>query len=228
MNTPARMPTITPPRQPRARRSRLGAALATGLLAVALGLTACGSGGHDAGSGHASPASSAAVAAGPPATGPHNDADVAFATGMIPHHAQAIQMADLAIQRGASAPVKDLAGKVKAAQAPEIAQLSGWLGGWGKPVPATGGSMDMDHGAGQHAGMEGMMSAAEMDALAKASGAAFDTMWLQMMIRHHEGAVTMAKTQLAGGENPATKELAQAIITSQSAEITTMKQLLTP
>jgi uncharacterized protein (DUF305 family) len=220
------MPTITPPHQRRRRTPRLGAALATGLLATALGLTACG-GGHD-GANHSAPVSSAAVAAGPAAAGPHNDADVAFATGMIPHHAQAIEMADLAVQRSASAPVKDLAVKIKAAQAPEIAQLSGWLGGWGKPVPATGGSMAMDHGSGQHAGMVGMMSQAEMDALAKASGAAFDTLWLQMMIKHHEGAVTMAKTQLAGGENPATKELAQAIISSQSAEITTMKQLLTP
>jgi uncharacterized protein (DUF305 family) len=179
------------------------------------------------GSASGTPAAGAAPA-GPPAAGPHNDADVAFATGMIPHHAQAIQMADLAASRAASAEVKKLAAEVKAAQGPEIAQLSGWLSGWGKPVPATGGSMAMDHGAGDHGGMVGMMSEQEMTALGAASGAAFDAMWLQMMIKHHEGAVTMARTQLTEGSNADAKKLAQAIVDSQSAEITTMKGLLAP
>ena len=164
--------------------------------------------------------------AGPPAQGPHNDADVAFATGMIPHHAQAVQMADMAVQRSASGEVKDLAAAVKAAQGPEIAQLSGWLTGWGRPVPAVGGSMSMDHGAGGHGGMVGMMSAEEMKQLGAASGKDFDTMWLKMMIKHHEGAITMAQTQLAQGTNPAAKELAQTIATDQAKEIATMKGLL--
>jgi uncharacterized protein (DUF305 family) len=212
------------------RRLTLTSALAAGALAVVL--TGCGSGDHDmstmpAGSA-TSPAAGAsgAKAAGPAAPGPRNDADIAFATGMIPHHAQAVQMADLALQRGVRREVKDLAAAVKAAQGPEITQLSGWLSGWGKPVPATDGSMSMDHGAGGHGGMVGMMSDDEMKQLAAATGASFDTLWLQMMIKHHEGAVTMAQTQLAEGENPAVKALAQTIASSQAQEIATMKTLL--
>ena len=204
--------------------------LAVGLLAGALALVGCGSG-HDmssmpgAGSSASSSAASAAPA-GPAAPGPHNDADIAFATGMIPHHAQAVQMADLAAERAVSAEVKELAAEVRSAQAPEIQQLSGWLTGWGAPVPVTSGSMAMDHGAGQHGGMVGMMSDEEMKQLAAASGASFDKLWLEMMIKHHEGAVTMAQTQLAEGTNPAAKALAQTIASSQAQEIATMKTLL--
>ncbi len=221
------MPVSLRPARPRpsARPS-----LAVGLLAGALALVGCGSG-HDmssmpTGGSATSSAPAAGAPAGSPAAGPHNDADVRFATGMIPHHAQAIQMADLAAERAVSAEVKELAAKVKSAQTPEIQQLSGWLTGWGAPVPATSGSMAMDHGAGQHGGMVGMMSEQEMSALAAASGTAFERLWLQMMIKHHEGAVTMARTQLAQGGNASAKELAQAIVTSQSAEIATMKGLL--
>lgn len=217
---------------PTNRPLRRGALVTAALLAGALTLSACGSGDHDmssmAGGSAGTSAAAAGAAAGTPAAGTHNDADVAFATGMIPHHAQAIQMADLAASRGSSGEIKELAARVKAAQTPEIDQLSGWLTGWGKPVPATGDSMDMDHGSGDHGGMVGMMSEQEMSALAAAAGPAFDTMWLQMMIKHHEGAVTMARTQLAQGGNADAKKLAQAIVDSQTAEITTMKGLLAP
>ncbi len=216
--------------RPARLRPSAGPSLAVGLLAGALALVGCGSG-HDmssmpAGGSAASSAPAAGAPAGTPAPGPHNDADVRFATGMIPHHAQAIQMADLAKERADTDEVKHHAAKVKSAQAPEIQQLGGWLTGWGAPVPATSGSMAMDHGAGDHGGMVGMMSEQEMSALAAAGGTAFERLWLQMMIKHHEGAVTMARTQLAEGGNPAAKEMAQAIVTSQSAEIATMKGLL--
>ncbi len=232
--TPGSPARTAPAAVPARRSSRLlrpsAVAAAAGALAVVL--TGCGSGDHDMGAMPAgSPMSSSAGAsgagtAGPAAPGPRNDADIAFATGMIPHHAQAVQMADLALQRGVRREVKDLAAAVKAAQGPEITQLSGWLSGWGKPVPATDGSMSMDHGAGGHGGMVGMMSDDEMKQLAAATGASFDTLWLQMMIKHHEGAVTMAQTQLAEGENPAVKALAQTIASSQAKEIATMKTLL--
>jgi len=220
-------PTTLAPASMLRRRRTLAAVLSAGALAVTL--TACGSGAHDMGTMPAASSSSSAAGdspAGPPAQGPHNDADVAFATGMIPHHAQAVQMADMALQRSSSGEVKDLATAVKAAQGPEIAQLSGWLTGWGKPVPAVGAGMSMDHGAGGHGGMVGMMSDDEMKQLGAASGKAFDTMWLQMMIKHHEGAVTMANTQLAQGGNAEAKKLAQAIADSQAKEIATMRGLL--
>lgn len=221
-------PTLAPtaPTAPARRARTLAALLSAGLLAVTL--AACGSGGHDMSTMPAAGSSAPAgdQPAGPPAQGPHNDADVAFATGMIPHHAQAVQMADMALQRSTTAEVKDLATAVKAAQGPEIAQLSGWLTGWGKPVPAVGGSMAMDHGAGDHGGMVGMMSDEDMKKLGAATGKEFDTMWLRMMIEHHEGAVTMAGTQLAQGGNPEAKKLAQTIADTQAKEIATMKGLL--
>ncbi|WP_020577214.1 DUF305 domain-containing protein [Actinopolymorpha alba] len=153
---------------------------------------------------------------------PHNRADVEFATAMIPHHGQAIEMADIALEKATNAEVRRLATAIKAAQAPEIRQLSDWLAGWGEPVPSASMDMkshDMDMG-------DGMMSAQEMKELDGASGAAFDRLWTELMIKHHEGAVAMARTQLRQGVSPETKKLAQAVIDGQTKEITTMKALL--
>ncbi|MFG3072008.1 DUF305 domain-containing protein [[Kitasatospora] papulosa] len=147
-------------------------------------------------------------------------ADVAFAKGMIPHHRQAVEMADLASSRAQSTQVKTLAGEIKKAQAPEIKTLSGWLTSWGEEVPAEG---VMDHS--MH-GMDGMMTGEDMDSLKKSSGKAFDTAFLEMMIKHHEGAVDMAKTEKADGSFPDAKKMADAIITSQTAEISRMNSLL--
>lgn len=74
--------------------------------------------------------------------------------------------------------------------------------------------------------MPGMMSDADMAGLDKASGAAFDRMWVQMMTTHHQGALTMAHTELAGGQNPEAKALAQSIITNQTQQIQQLKTLL--
>lgn len=165
-------------------------------------------------------------------TAPHNAADVAFAQGMIPHHRQAIEMSRLAAQRAQSEDVKKLANQIEAAQAPEITTLTGWLRQWGVPVSATNmpSKPNMNHGDMGHDGMGhggmGMMSPDEMQQLAKASGAEFDRMFLTMMIKHHEGAVTMAQTELRDGQYPPATQLAQKIIDTQHAEIATMKELL--
>jgi len=171
----------------------------------------------------ASPSSSAN-----PAGGQHNAADVAFATGMIPHHGQAITMAEMAASRATNPEVKSLAAAIKTAQAPEIATMSGWLTGWGQPVPAATGGHDMSKmGTGTDmSGMGGMMSEQEMQQLSAATGAQFDRMWLQMMIKHHQGAVTMARTELASGQSADAKQLAQQIIDAQNKEIATMTALL--
>lgn len=150
----------------------------------------------------------------------HNGADVAFATGMIPHHQQALEMAEVAAERATDPKVKDLANRIEKAQDPEIEQMSGWLREWGQPVPTPGG------GHAGHSGMPGMMSDAEMGSLMKASGADFDRMFLEMMIRHHEGAIEMAKTEQTKGANAGAKRLAGSIATSQSAEIEEMRDLL--
>ncbi|AWZ07805.1 MULTISPECIES: DUF305 domain-containing protein [unclassified Streptomyces] len=190
---------------------RTAAVIAAG--AAALVLAACGSSDD-------SSASPSASASAPAAQGQHNAADVAFAKGMIPHHRQAIEMADLAPSRAESAEVKTLAEQIKKAQDPEIKTLSGWLTSWGEQVPAEGAA---DHGA--H-GTGGMMTAEEIDNLKAASGKAFDTAFMELMIKHHEGAVEMAKTEKADGSFPDAKTMADAIITSQSAEIDKMNTLL--
>lgn len=199
------------------RRATAVAAAAT----AALVLAACG--GNDSGSAHnghntASPSASASASASAQ-QGEHNAADVTFAKGMIPHHRQAIEMADLAATRAESAEVKKLADEIKKAQDPEIRTLSGWLTSWGEQVPAEGSG---------HEGhdMSGMMTAEEMKQLESASGKAFDTAFLTMMVKHHEGAVAMAKTEQADGTYQPAKNLASQIITSQSAEIARMNTLL--
>ncbi|GAA2165113.1 uncharacterized protein (DUF305 family) [Humibacillus xanthopallidus] len=197
-------------------------------LAVALTLAACGSSDHSGGAHESmSSATGSASVTAPAASADHNAADVTFATDMIPHHQQAVEMADLAAERASDAQVKRLAVAIKAAQDPEIQTMSGWLSTWGQPVPSDtdGHDMsDMDHGDG--ATMEGMMTDEEMQRLAAASGAAFDRLWLELMIKHHMGAVAMAETATASGKNADVVALAQEIITAQKAEIATMQQLL--
>ncbi|MEU3063861.1 DUF305 domain-containing protein [Streptomyces subrutilus] len=192
--------------------------------AAALLLAACGSDG-DAAVGHdghpSTPSSAPSSPSDPAAQGRHNAADVSFAQGMVPHHRQAVDMADLAATRAGSAEVKQLAEEIKKAQDPEIRTLSGWLTGWGQQVPAAGATDHSAHGAGG-----GMMTAEEMDALGKASGKAFDTAFTKLMIKHHEGAVAMARTERADGAFPEARRMAEAVITSQSAEIARMRALL--
>lgn len=161
--------------------------------------------------------------AGVPATGPHNTADVSFATDMIPHHAQALEMAKMALTKAINPQVKQLAQAIQGEQTPEISKMTGWLKGWNKPVPDTSmGGMHMGHGKN----MPGMMSSADMAKLAAATGSAFDKLFLTQMITHHDGAVTMANTELGDGQNGDAKTLARSIIAGQSKEITQMKQLL--
>ncbi|MFE9884840.1 DUF305 domain-containing protein [Streptomyces scopuliridis] len=195
-----------------ARRAATAAAVTT----AALTLAACGG-------DNGSPSSAASTSASAPASAAgsaHNAADVSFAQGMIPHHRQAVEMADLAATRASSAEVKKLAAEIKKAQDPEIKTLSGWLTSWDAQVP-TQGSMD-------HTGhsMPGMMGDSDMSTLEKASGPAFDTAFLKLMVKHHEGAVEMARTEKSDGADQSAKDMADAIITSQSAEITRMNTLL--
>ncbi len=149
----------------------------------------------------------------------HNDADITFASDMIVHHRQAIDMARLAQGRSANPEVTAIAQRIEAAQDPEIEQMSQWLKDWDQPVPAAGPGHE---GQG---GMPGMMSDQEMSELEAATGTAFDQMFLRMMISHHEGAVEMARTEQRDGENAAAKQLAEKIEADQTAEIAEMKQL---
>jgi len=137
-------------------------------------------------------------------------------------------MAEMALTKATDPTVKTLATEIKAAQDPEIKTMSGFLQGWGQPVPAT--AMGQDMGAmGSTAGssnMAGMMTNEQMGQLGSASGAGFDRMWTQMMLKHHQGAVAEAKTELSAGSSVEAKQLAQAIIDGQTKEIATLTALL--
>ena len=163
----------------------------------------------------------------------HNDADIAFAQQMIVHHQGAITMSDLAPTRASSAQVKQLAVDIKAAQGPEITQMTGWLNVWAPAMNSmttatpTGGMGGMGNTiTGSVMSMPGMMSDDQMTALTAASGIAFDKLFLQLMITHHQGALTMAQTEKATGENPDALELADLITASQTSQISTMQGLL--
>lgn len=162
----------------------------------------------------------------------HNDADVTFAQDMIPHHAQAIVMSKMASKRATDPDLRQLAADIQAAQGPEIEQMSGWLEAWGEDVP-DGMGMDGDHDMGDmgpmmDGDMPGMMSDRQMMNLDKSSGSTFDRMWLQMMIRHHEGAIDMAKVEQKNGRSTEAIELATTIESAQAAEIALMKSMLEP
>ncbi|NEA98028.1 DUF305 domain-containing protein [Streptomyces sp. SID13726] len=152
----------------------------------------------------------------------HNSQDVSFAQGMIPHHRQAVEMARLADGRASSSQVKDLAARVEKAQGPEIRTMSGWLKTWGEDVPSS--MAGMDHSA--HSGMAGMMDDADMGKLEKVSGKDFDSLFLTMMVEHHEGAVEMATAEKAKGEYKDATAMADSIVTTQNAEISEMRKLL--
>jgi uncharacterized protein (DUF305 family) len=153
----------------------------------------------------------------------HNEADTTFAQMMVTHHEGAIEMAGLAETDGSSGEVRELAGRIKAAQGPEIDQMRGWLQAWGEPAPEDSEMSGMDHGGME---MGGLDQQAAMDELGKMDGEAFDKTFLRLMIQHHQGALTMANQEVANGENAEAVALAKTIISAQEREIAEMQALL--
>ena len=156
------------------------------------------------------------------AAGPHNQADTTFAQMMVIHHEGAIEMATLAEKNGSSGEIRSLAGRIRAAQGPEIAQMRGWLQKWGEPAPE-----DSDMAGMGHEGMDmgGLDQQAAMDELTKLAGEEFDKTFLTLMIQHHQGALTMANQEVADGENTEAIALAKLIISAQQKEIAEMQAL---
>lgn len=207
----------------RARRATAAALLLT--LATAT-LTACG----DDTAGDA-PAAGRTAANGDV----HNDADVEFATEMIPHHADALVMVDMTQGRDLSPELARLTEDIRAAQAPEIETMVDWLTAWGEDVPETSrdhvnshmGSHGEDDGDDEGSGMGGMgMDPDDLAMLEAAQGDAFESMWLEMMIEHHEGAVEMAEAEQEDGLFADAVALAESIESSQAEEIELMEELL--
>ena len=204
------------------------AALATLSVGLTLGLAACGNddsgdaGGME-GMDHSSsaPMSPAPSAGGSASTSAEfNDADVMFVQGMMPHHQQAVKMSDTLLSKdGVSAETTTLAQQIKAAQQPEIDTMTGWLTDWGES--ADGGMDEMDHDMGG-----GMATDDELKQFDEAQGLEAERMYLKMMTKHHQGAIAVAKTEISDGKNPDAVTLASYIVSSQHAEIDTMKQIL--
>lgn len=196
--------------------------LALLVIAVApMTVVACSGGDDDDDAAMDTSSDMSSATTGAAASAEFNDADVTFAQGMIPHHEQAVEMSDIALDpaREASPEVVDLATRVKEAQDPEIELMTGWLEEWDQPT-------EMEMTDGDMASMGGMMSDEQMDALAAASGTEFDQLWQEMMIAHHEGAIEMAETEQDAGRNAEAIDLAGQIISAQQAEIDEMNTML--
>jgi uncharacterized protein (DUF305 family) len=149
----------------------------------------------------------------------HNSQDVSFAQDMVPHHQQAVTMADLATSQTQNPQIVDLAGRIKASQTSQITLMTGWLTSWGKKPTEHSGDMS---GMAGMAGMKGMVSDTDMKALAAASGAEFDRLFVQRMTAHHQGALEMAKAESDAGRFKPAKALADAITADQQREIAEM------
>ena len=141
----------------------------------------------------------------------YSQRDVIFAEMMIPHHEQAIEMSDLALTNSSNPEILSLAETIKAAQEPEIAQMKSWDG--------------VDAKAYMGHSMAGMLDDEEIEKLKAASGSQFDRLFLEGMIKHHEGAIEMAQ-DVEDSKNPEVANLAREIIEAQKAEIDQMKELL--
>jgi uncharacterized protein (DUF305 family) len=201
--------------------------LSTTAIAAALALAGCSTGtsGTSATSSSASSGSSMPgmdhgsgmmSSSAPAAAAEHNAADTMFAQGMIPHHEQAVEMSEMMLQKkDIPASVTDLATRIKAAQAPEIETMTGWLKSWNESATM---------GAGHT--MDGMMGEDDLKQLETAQGTEAAKLFLKQMIAHHEGAVMMAKTETAQGKNADAIKLSKDIVTAQEAEIKEMQDLL--
>jgi uncharacterized protein (DUF305 family) len=196
---------------------------AAAALAMVAALSSCGSASHEHDGHHPAVAEQSADR-----SGEHNAADIAFAQAMIPHHRQAVEMAAMVPSRTTNPDVRMMATHISWDQQAEIRTMAGLLGQWGAPAP-----MDHDEHGGMSAMpgmaggvMPGMVDGATMTRIESLSGPAFDELWITSMIEHHQGAVTMAHTEIADGQSQDAKKLAEMIITAQQREIAQMSNLV--
>jgi uncharacterized protein (DUF305 family) len=165
-----------------------------------------------------------AEAAASLAQAPDSDADVRFMQGMIAHHAQAIEMTGLLETRTRSAVMKKLAARIQVSQADEIMMMREWLESRGAPVPS-----EHAHHAPGAPRMPGMLSSEEMARLSAASGETFDRLFLEYMIKHHEGALLMVSELFAtpgAAQNSVINAFASDVYADQRMEIARMTAML--
>lgn len=155
---------------------------------------------------------------------PVSPADVEFVAAMVPHHEQALELAALAPGRAVDPGVLAIADRISAVQGAEIAMMRSWLDG---RDDALGGGHGGGHGTGHEGELHpGMATPEQVAALGAATGPAFDRMFLDLMIAHHEGALVMADAVRAGGTDVLVSQMADDVTVTQSAEIGRMRDLL--
>ena len=157
---------------------------------------------------------------------PFTPADVRFMQGMIGHHAQALDMTALVATRSSSDAIRKLAQRIELSQADEIKMMQEWLTGRGQKVP----DQHAHHAPGATL-MPGMLTAEEMARLAQAKGPEFDRLFLEFMIKHHEGALTMVQdlfAQPGAGQESDVFAFASDVDADQRMEIDRMRAALVP
>lgn len=158
----------------------------------------------------------------PPA---ETSAEVGFARDMARHHAQAVNMAQLAYDRTDDPDIRLLALDIMLTQQAQIGQIQGWLTAWGRPLSTTTPAMTW-MGMPTTGLMPGMAMEEDVNRLRELEGIEADGLFLQLMIPHHRAGVAMANAILNYTERPEVIALAQAIANSQTSEITLMQSLL--
>lgn len=164
-----------------------------------------------------------------------NDADVFFTQNIVANHEQAITIADFALElgSGASDEVRGLAERIKAGQDVEVSLLSGWLDDWHHPAGEDHNSTHLgdpthDGEISPVYGGAGMLSTEDLDQLMRLNGRDFDQAWLQAMIGHHQGAISLAGTVTTDGDNAEVQALAAQEIATHGSEVEEMNKLLAP
>ncbi|SOC56049.1 DUF305 domain-containing protein [Ornithinimicrobium cerasi] len=157
--------------------------------------------------------------------GGFTEAEARFMEQMIPHHAQALEMAELAEERAEDEQLKVFAERIAISQGPEIDVMTTWLTDRGLPVPEV--EPTSEHGPhSTHAGMPGMVTPEQMVILEKARGVEFERTFLTYMIAHHQGAIEMAQPVLGGALDPRAEEMANDVSNKQAIEIERMQEML--
>lgn len=156
----------------------------------------------------------------------HNAHDVSFATNIITHNRQAIELAELVPDRSTNPELSALASQIAAEQQPEINIMNVFLVQWNEN-PELGSDSDTGEGPAQHGeSLPGMVDGATMEKLKSLRGSEFDTLWLKSMISHSQGAVEMANAEVANGANVDAVAMAESMAATQEAEIEQLKQML--
>ena len=207
--------------------------LFTACLLAAMASTGCGSARSSASvqpvSGRPAPTSPAEQARADGGIQPYSEADVQFASGMIAHHAQAIQMAGWCASHGAGSSLRVLCERIVVAQGDEIRIMQQWLRDRSLPVPEPDPRGLFMPSMNHHMLMPGMLSAEQMARLDAARGVEFERLFLTYMIQHHEGAIAMVD-QLLGSTNAANDTLiykiASDVFADQTTEIERMNRML--